>query len=55
MSIHRNDDARNLRLESVGEDEYGGNDQIIWRTDEDEDLINPYEFDWGDADSDSFL
>ena len=50
-------DARNLRLESVGEDEYGGNDMIIWRDEGHDPAVepNPYEFDWGDAGSDEFL
>ena len=50
-------DARNLRLESVGEDEYGGNDMIIWRDEGFDPAVepNPYEFDWGDAGSDEFL
>ena len=50
-------DADNLRLESVGEDEYGGNDMIIWRDEGFDPAVepNPYEFDWGDAGSDQFL
>ena len=37
------------------EDQYGGNDQLkIWRDEEDEDLINPYGYDW-QGDDDSFV
>lgn len=35
------------------EDQYGGNDQLkIWRDEEDDDLVNPFDYDWqGDDDS----
>ena len=55
---HSPDDARrNLRLESVGEDEYGGNDMIIWRDEGHDPAVepNPYEFSWEGEGSDQFL
>lgn len=54
---HSSDDARNLRLESVGEDEYGGNDMIIWRDEGFDPAVepNPYEFSWEGEGSDQFL
>lgn len=57
-NIHSPDDARNLRLEiDDTEDQYGGNDQIIWRDEEREYEIepNPYKFNWSDEGSDQFL
>ena len=53
---HSPDDARNLRLETDdAEDQYGGNDQIIWRDEEDEDLTNPFAYDWQSDGDGGFL
>lgn len=53
---HSPDDARNLRLETDdAEDQYGGNDQIIWRNEEDEDLTNPFAYDWQSDGDGGFL
>ena len=52
------DDARNLRLEiDDAEDQYGGNDMIIWRDEGNDPAVepNPYEFDWEGEGSEQFL
>lgn len=39
------------------EDQYGGNDMIIWREDGNDTVVepNPYKFNWGDENADQFL
>jgi len=52
------DESRNLRLEiDDAEDQYGGNDMIIWREDGNDTEVepNPYKFNWSDEGSEQFL